>query len=78
MSSTLKPGKTSDKVRHLRDAAIKEMEAPEEGTFALEKLKFDHGHEVVRRAFDYDNPKDTPVYQGQNSPHIGNGKGGVQ
>lgn len=78
MGSTLQPGKTSDKVRQLRDAAIKEMEAPEAGTFALEKLKFDHGHDIVRRAFDEDYPKDVPQYEGQHSPHIGNGPGGAQ
>ncbi len=78
MNSTLRPGKTSEKVRRLRDAAIKEMEAPEKGSFALERLKFDVGHEITPRQVDLDYPKDVAQYHGQNNPCIGNGPGGPQ
>lgn len=78
MSSTLRPGKTSDKVQRLRNEALREMNAPDAGSFKAGVVSFDRQHDVTRKDFDMDYPKDVPQYQGPNSPHVGNGSGGEQ
>lgn len=76
--STLRPGKVSQAIADLRDAAIKEMDAIPDGVSRSEGLSFDKAHEQAPPASDFDSDNWVARYPGQNSPHIGNGSGGVR
>ena len=76
--STLRPGKVSQVIADLRDAAIKEMDSIEPGVEKVEGLRFDHAHKVNHSVDDFDSSNWVARYPGQNSPHIGNGHGGVR
>lgn len=76
--STLRPGKVSQAIADLRDAAIKEMDAIPAGVEKPEAPTFDSGHSAPPPASDFDSTNWVARYPGQNSPHIGNGSGGVR
>lgn len=76
--STLRPGRVSQAIADLRDAALKEMDATPPGVTEKPDVEFDVDHAASRNTspsnFDADNW--VARYPGQNSPHIGNGSGG--
>lgn len=76
--STLRPGKVSQAIADLRDAAIKEMDAIPAGVEKSEALTFDSAHTPPAPVSDFDSSNWVARYPGQNSPHIGNGSGGVR
>jgi hypothetical protein len=76
--STLRPGKVSQAIADLRDAAIKEMDAIPAGVEKPEAITFDSGHTAPAAVSDFDSSNWVARYPGQNSPHIGNGAGGVR
>ena len=76
--STLRPGKISQAIADLRDAAIKEMDAIPPGVGKSDKLAFDHSHSSRTSDEDFDSTNWVARYPGQNSPHIGNGSGGIR
>lgn len=76
--STLRPGKVSQAIADLRDAAIKEMDAIPPGVEKPEGLSFDKEHDVEPVVSNFDADNWVARYPGQNCPHIGNGSGGVR
>lgn len=75
--STLSPGVTSEAIAALRDSALREMDSAEAGKSKVETLKFDFEHDTPAPTHD-DDDNWVARYPGQNSPHIGNGSGGVR
>lgn len=75
--STLAPGVTSGAIAALRDSAIREMDSDEAGKRKVESLAFDFKHTKPDVTYD-DDDNWVARYPGQNSPHIGNGSGGVR
>lgn len=76
--STLRPGKVSQAIADLRDKAITEMNAIPGGVTRSEGLVFDSEHDSVNETSNFDSENWVARYPGQNSPHIGNGSGGVR
>lgn len=81
--STLHPGKVTDAIRKLRDAALREMDATPSGEKKAEGVKFDHSHAAtpapaIRSQEDFDTQNGVAMFPGVHSPHIGNGSGGVR
>ena len=78
--STLRPNQVSPAIKDLRDAALKEMDATPPGESKVEELKFDHDHSATpdQTSHDFDADNWVARYPGQNSPHIGNGNGGIR
>jgi LPS sulfotransferase NodH len=76
--STLRPGKVSQAIADLRDKAITEMNAIPDGVTRPEDLAFDREHDSVNATSNFDSENWVARYPGQNSPHIGNGSGGVR
>jgi hypothetical protein len=76
-NSTLSPGRPSEAIVKLREAALKEMDAPETNIRSVHELSFDHGHDEQSARIDEDAPMGTPVFHGTNNPHVGNGPGPV-
>lgn len=74
--STLKPGIVSEAIARLRDQAIREMDAPENGSMKVGQISFDRAVDTAPKTVNLDAPLDVPLYQGPNSPHTGNGSGG--
>ena len=76
--STLRPGKVSQAIADLRDKALAEMNAIPDGVTKSEGLVFDSEHDSVNEPSNFDSTNWVARYPGQNSPHIGNGAGGVR
>jgi len=80
--STLRPGKTPDYIRKLRDEALKELNSPGKGEKKAPSVGFDHKHKEAGKNTqsenDFDANNGVSQYPGQNVPHIGNGSGGVR
>ena len=76
--STLRPGKVSQAVADLRNAAIREMDAIPAGVEKPDSVTFDNAHARPATVSDFDSANWVARYPGQNSPHIGNGAGGVR
>jgi hypothetical protein len=81
--STLRPGKISPSIRKLREAAISEMDAIPSGVVKPKPVKFDHDHKStpqpdIQSQADFDAKNSVARFAGLNSPHVGNGSGGVR
>lgn len=76
--STLRPGKVSQAIADLRDKAIAEMNAIPDGVVQSPSLEFDHTHDSENSVDNFDSTNWVARYPGQNSPHVGNGSGGVR
>lgn len=81
-SSTLNPGKTPQYVVKLREEAMRELAKPGPHEQTPGRPEFDVDHKRTpgndRAAEDFDSSNWVAKYPGQNSPHIGNGSGGVR
>lgn len=72
-NSTLNPGKPSDAIIKLREAALRDMDGPMLGVRSVRVPTFDHSHD----ADALDQETDTPDYETANNPHVGNGTGPI-
>lgn len=72
-NSTLHPGRPSDAIVKLREAAIKDMEAPDLNVRRVWVTEFDHEHDSTNA----DRDKDIPEFHGTDNPHVGNGRGPI-
>ena len=74
-NSTLSPGKPSEAIVRLREAALRDMERAPEGVSAHEDPSFDHAHSSATPAYrPEDHVPETPY---GNNPHVGNGRGPI-
>lgn len=76
-NSTLSPGRPSDAIVRLREAALKEMDAPELDRKTVRELTFDTEHDEESASVSEASPFGIPVFHGTNNPHVGNGAGPV-
>ena len=77
--STLNPARSRDALRKLRETAEKEADAIPSGVISTVTIKFDkETPKVTNNDGDPNDHVGAASYSGQNSPHIGNGSGGVQ
>ena len=77
--STLKPGRRSEWVAKLSEAAAKEMDAVPKGLVDPPKLRFDVGRdEKSTTSYNSDTESWVSKFPGVNSPHVGNGSGSLQ
>ena len=71
-------------IRSLRDAALQEVASTKSKTLESDELRFDQDHAATprthntRAAEEFDAENWVAKYPGQNSPHIGNGSGGIR
>jgi hypothetical protein len=72
-NSTLSPGHPSEAIVRLRQAAMKEMDAPQLNVKSVAGPSFDMEHDA-EGGNDIDN---FPKYQGDFNPHVGNGRGPI-
>ncbi len=72
-NSTLSPGRPSAAIVKLREAAMKEMEAPQMGLTQFHEPTFDHEHGPG----NLETSNEFPQYHGANNPHVGNGSGPI-
>ena len=72
-NSTLSPGRPSAAIVKLREAAMKEMEAPELNMRSASIPVFDHAH----GSSNGDDSLNAPQFHGTNNPHVGNGRGPI-
>lgn len=72
-NSTLSPGRPSAAIVKLREAALKEMDAPSMGVRSVSAISFDHDHDSENG----DDLKDFPQFHGTDNPHVGNGRGPI-
>ncbi len=76
-NSTLNPGRPSAAIVKLREAALKEMEAPELNVAPAPELTFDKEHDERARSGDSESLAEVPQFHGTNNPHVGNGAGPI-
>lgn len=72
-NSTLRPGRPSDAIVKLRDAAIRDMEAPDLNVSSVRVPDFDYEHDSVNSH----RPEEIPTFHGTDNPHVGNGRGPI-
>lgn len=75
MRSTLSPGRVPRAIVALRDAARREADAPEPGTYKVRGLKFDQSTGWSRPAKFNQDDNTIARFPGLISPHVGNGRG---
>lgn len=73
-NSTLSPGRPSSAIVRLREAAMKEMEAPQRYVTKFNRPVFDHEHDVDS---EFDESVGYPQFHGEFNPHVGNGSGPI-
>lgn len=71
--STLHPGRPSEAIVKLREAALKEMDAPALNVRSVNTPSFDHEHDAVSS----DQLTDIAEFHGTNNPDVGNGAGPI-
>lgn len=72
-NSTLSPGRPSEAIIRLRQAAMKEMDAPQLNVRSVKQPAFDVEHDEAS-GNDIDQ---FPQYHGEFNPHVGNGRGPI-
>lgn len=72
-NSTLSPGRPSEAIVKLREAAMKEMDAPELNVRSVSLPDFDLDHS----SSNGDDSLDMPQFHGTDNPHVGNGRGPI-
>lgn len=71
--STLSPGRPSEAIVKLREAALKEMEAPDVNVRSVKLPDFDADHSSTNE----DDSLNMPQFHGTDNPHVGNGRGPI-
>jgi hypothetical protein len=72
-NSTLSPGRPSVAIVRLREAALKEMDAPDVNIRSARIPEFDQAH----RSTNEDDSLAMPQFHGTDNPHVGNGHGPI-
>ena len=60
-------------ITNLRDAALREMDAPQLNVKSVQEPSFDHDHD----AENSDDLREFPQFQSAFNPHVGNGNGPI-
>lgn len=72
-NSTLSPGRPSGMIVKLREAALKEMDAPDVNVRTARLPEFDQDHSSTNE----DDSLTMPQFHGTDNPHVGNGRGPI-